>query len=316
VALLAAAPVLLLGRRRVDRFLAGWFLVMLVVLALQGALSVEALGTDANLYRFAASSYMAGADPWNRAGGDWAVFQFAGLPPTILAFVPFAFLPEPVVMALWVALSLAAAILIVRALRLPLYWLLFPPLVGGVWSGNPHIVVVALLLGRAASLAPILKIYGAVPLIGERRWSALLLSGALVALTVVAAPGLWRDYLTQAADVSARLVAQAGPMSAYGFPILMALVAFVLALLFSRRELGWLAVPALWPGTEFIYSSMALPVITPVLATALAVPFRGSPVIAIVIAGFVRLIEPRYAGLYRALRDRDVGIWSRWFRAK
>jgi len=138
-----------------------------------------------------------------------------------------------------------------------------PPLVAAVWSGNPHIVVVALLLGRAAFLAPILKIYGAVPLIGERRWSALLLSGALVAVTVVAAPGLWRDYLTQAADVSARLVAQAGPMSAYGFPILMALVAFVLALLFSRRELGWLAVPALWPGTEFIYSSMALPVITP-----------------------------------------------------
>jgi len=125
-ALVAAAPVLLLGRRRVDRFLAGWFLVMLIVLALQGALSVEALGTDANLYRFAASAYLAGDDPWNRAGGDWAVFQFAGLPPTILAFVPFAFLPEPIVMTLWVALSLAAAILIVRALRLPVYWLLFP----------------------------------------------------------------------------------------------------------------------------------------------------------------------------------------------
>jgi hypothetical protein len=167
---MATVPTLLLGRRRVDRFLAAWFVVMLVVLAMQGALSVEALGTDANLYRFAASSYLAGDDPWNRAGGDWGVFQFAGLPPTILAFVPFAFLPEHIVIALWVALSVAAAIGIVSALRLPLYWLLFPPLVAAVWSGNPHIVVVVLLLGRAAFLAPILKIYGAVPLIGERRW--------------------------------------------------------------------------------------------------------------------------------------------------
>jgi hypothetical protein len=275
-----------------DRALGAWFLLMDIVWVAAGATSLEAFGTDANLYRFAAAQYLAGGDPWT-LGASSSSFAFSGLPPTILAFVPFALMPTPVVESLWVGASLVAAVFVLRQLGLPLWWLSFPPLAAAIWSGNPHTVLLALLLSRWSALAPVLKLYAVVPLALLGRWRPLVVAGALFALSVVLAPGLWADYLRNAGAISARLLYQAQGDSAFAYPILEIGAAALILVVFSRREIAWLAVPALWPGAEAFYRTMALPVISPLMAGILALPLRGSAVLAVAAIGGVRLLERR-----------------------
>ena len=97
-------------------------------------------GSDAVIYARGARSFLDGGNPWDASltvSGN--AFHFAGLPPTVLAFVPFARLPEGLVAVAWVAHALVMRILILRRLRLPIWYGLFPPLVLGVYSGNPQI---------------------------------------------------------------------------------------------------------------------------------------------------------------------------------
>ena len=96
-------------------------------------------GSDAVIYARGARNFLDGGNPWDAAltiAGN--SFHFAGLPPTVLAFVPFARMPEELVAIAWVAASLACAMLILRRLQLPIWYGLFPPLVLGVYSGNPQ----------------------------------------------------------------------------------------------------------------------------------------------------------------------------------
>lgn len=62
--------------------------------------------------------------------------------------------------------------------------------------------------------------------------------------------------------------------SAFYFPMLLviAVAALLLLALRDRRAAGWLAVPAIWPSSQFHYSTMALPVMSPLLAVLLAIP--------------------------------------------
>ena len=129
--------------------------------------------------------------------GSGQTFHFSGLPPTVLAFIPFAALPESVTAWGWVGLSVAAAILIVRRLKLSWWYLAFPPLVLGVYAGNPQIALLALLLVGAGPLGAVLKVYAVVPMAGEGRWRALALTGAIFAASVAVAPGLWTSWWDQ-----------------------------------------------------------------------------------------------------------------------
>lgn len=247
------------------------------------------IGLDARIYHAAAVALLQGGDPWDAQA---SVYYFSGLPPTVLAFAPFAFLPEGAFTVLWLALTLVAALYIVRSLRLPWWWLLFPPLAEGLFSGNPQIVLLALLLSvRSAFLAPVLKVYALVPLIGERRWGSVVAALAVLGATVLLAPGLWGTYLGELGRISDYLFQQAnGGFSAYYHPVLLlaAVVALGGLVLVDLRAAGWLAVIAVWPSTQFHYSTMAMPlmgsgtVAMAVFAAALAVPVRGLPAVAVI----------------------------------
>lgn len=257
------------------------------------------IGLDARIYHAAAVAWLGGGDPWSARA---SVYYFSGLPPTVLAFVPFTVLPETAFTALWLALTLLAAVYIVRMLGLPWWWLLFPPLAEGLFSGNPQVVLLALLLtARGAFIAPVLKVYALFPLVGELRLRAVVAALAVLGATVVVAPALWQTYLAEFARISDYLAAQAnGGFSAYSRPILLvpAVAAVVVLALVDRRAAGWLAVVALWPSTQFHYSTLAMPLMPGgaagerstsegrlalgLFAATLAVPIRGLPAIAVI----------------------------------
>ena len=255
-----------------------WFLLWDLVVILPAIGGSYPAGGDAVIYARGAAAYLHGTSPWDaylQFGSS--VAHFAGLPPTVIAFIPFALLPEAVVAAVWIAGSAIAGLLALRALRLPLWWVAFPPLVDGIWSGNPQVVVLALLVASARLewVAVLLKVYAIVPLLGERRWRAVLVTSFAFVMTAIVAWPAWIDYLGHFSAITARLMAESGGgFSAYRDPLELAvtLVALVLLASVDMRAAGWLAVPAMWPATQLHYSILALPIINWPLGFALAFP--------------------------------------------
>jgi hypothetical protein len=281
--------------------LAVWFAVLSAGSLLQ--LGPNAAGVDAKIYYRASAAWLAGENPWNASAGfDGNIYHYAGFPTTTIAFAPFTFFPEDGFVAMWLALTWIAAILVIRHLGLPWWWLLFPPLTEALLSGNPSIVLLALLLlsntlGRA--IAPLLKLYAAVPLIAQGRVRPLAITAIAGVAMIVIAPQLWLDFVRLAPVITSRLLAEsAGGYSAAPWPLLWLLAAAALAALalIDIRAAGWLAVPALWPAAEFHYATLALPVMTPWLGYLLALPIRGLPAVAVIAYCVVRIWRRRQSG--------------------
>lgn len=240
------------------------------------------VGADARIYLRAASMYLAGQDPWSAAVTIHGfVYHFAGLPTDVLVYAPLTLLPEETSSLMLVVLAGLSAIWVIRRLELPGWYLLFPPIVEGIYDGNPQLPLLALLLIGLGPIAALLKIYAVVPMLGERRWGALGITFALLGGCFLIAPNLWLSYADQFGAISNRLVSEAGGgYSAWGQdPVLLigTIGAVTIVALRSTRTAGWLAVPAVWPASEFHYGVLALPVITPAAAAALAFPLRGAP---------------------------------------
>jgi hypothetical protein len=269
---------------------------------------LDMLGFDARLYLHAAQTWLAGGDPWTAyasqhswaAGAPDAAYYFTGPPPTVLAFVPFSWLSDGVFTVGWMALTIGAAFYTLRRLRLPAWWILFPPLAQAVFVGNPHVVCLALILSGSSvlqSIAPAAKAYAVLPMIGERQWRALGLFAVAGALSVVILWPLWAQYVTDYPQIQAWISrATWGGFSATRDPRLFAVVATALGALWlvDRRAAGWLAVPALWPAAEYFYATFALPLRSPWLAAVLAVPAtQAAAFVPWTIAGYavVRLVQ-------------------------
>ncbi|MGK2850000.1 MAG: glycosyltransferase 87 family protein [Candidatus Limnocylindrales bacterium] len=233
---------------------------------------------DIAVYREAALSAIAGGDPWAAQVGGLA---FAAPPPTLLLFLPVTFLPlELATLVVTVALA-AAAIWSIRRLRLPWWWLLFPPLFECLIVGNPDVLVLAFLLmrGPLAGVAVVAKVYGVIPLIYQRRWGALLVGCALSALTLP----LWPAFFDSLADINSSLDSQSEGFSAWGT---WWLVPTALALWVLRRKgAEWLVVPGLWPHTQIHYGAMSLPVMRryPLAAAIMGLGTPLAPPIAIIL---------------------------------
>jgi len=242
------------ARARVARW--GLLLTFILVTAERtlGAFRLGTFGIDLRVYRAAAEVALQGGDPWSASVGG---IPFAAPPPTVLAYLPAALLPESVAIVLYGGVMLAAAVIALRAVRVPLWWLLFPPISDSLIVLNPDVVVIALLvaLPRFASLAVVLKVYAAVPLALAGRWRAL---GGGLLLCLLSAPW-WSDFLAAGPAIEASFVRYTfGGTSAWGTWLM---VPTILALAILRhRGAEWLAVPALWPYTQLHYSALALPV--------------------------------------------------------
>ena len=255
-------------------WLAVWFGIISAI-----RMSVLLTGTpgfDGRLYLKATRAWLAGGDPWIFIETQ----RFAAPPPTLVPLVPIAILPEDLGVALLVILAVAGSVATIRILRLPWWWILFPPFLDGAWNGNPQTLLVPLILVGAGPLAAFLKVYSLVPIVLTMRWRALLVTiGALL----VTAPLLpWAAYVAKFGDLSAVLLTQSdGGLSATAIPWLLPIAA--LALVFAGRErAAWLAVPVAWPATQWYYSTLALPALTPVAAAIMAVPIPGAVVVAAV----------------------------------
>lgn len=264
---------------------------------------------DARHYQRAASAWLTGGDPWEVYESG---VQFAAGPHTLLAYAPTHVLSLPIATAAWMLIGLGVAVWIVRRLRLPIWWLAFPPLFHAVWNGNPQTVMLALLLLRtpvAAALAAAVKLYALVPLLFRPR--QLLAAGAFLAVTALVVP--WQLYLASGGGV-AEHIAGAWDGSAWRIPVLVIPAAAALWIL-RRHGAEWWSIPTLWPATQFYYGSTVLPVIAgrPVLAALCAVP---APLLVPAIVMFLavaRLLEQRRPGVVpesvrRALEMGDASI--------
>lgn len=237
-------------------------------------------GYDGMLYRTATVSWMHGLDPWATPVQGAA---FAAPPPTLLVMVPFALVPEPVARVGLLALGLLASIWMIRRLKLPIWWLAFPPLVDGLYIGNPHIFVAPLLVAGLAPIAGFFKVYAlAVPAL-RLDVRALAITAILFVVTIPLLP--WGQFFAdwpQITDALRRQAAGTG-LSVLATPWLLP-VAIAAAVLVGRERMAWLSVPVFWPYTQWYYASMAIPGLTPFAAMAFATPVAGATTLALVIA--------------------------------
>jgi hypothetical protein len=249
----------------------------------------DALGIDARHYQRAASVWLAGGNPWSVTESG---VPYAAGPHTLLFYGPTSVLPLTVSVAVWMLIGIAASVWLVRRLRLPLWYLLFPPLAHAMWNGNPQNLALALLLAggpAAAALAVGLKLYAGLPLIG--RWRDLTVAGLVLVVTLPLLP--WQLYLEQGLGVGSHL-ATAWNGSAWRVPLLIPPTLLALWIL-RRRGAEWFIVPAIFPATQFYYVAMALPALVgrPLIAAALALPMiLMAPIVVIAFAAWT-LYEDR-----------------------
>lgn len=256
-------------------------------------------GSHAVIYADAARAWLTGADPW-QVGPPLAIF--AGPPTMLLPFAPFAFVPQDLTRVAWVAIDLVVAIWAFRRLGLRPYWLAFPPLFEAIVLGHPEVLVLGLIvLGRdararfaapLAGLAVLLKPYAALPLLAERRITALVVAAAAAVTTFLILP--WGRFFDELPAIGANLGRQNVGDSTFGAPILMAIAVIALASLGPRRAL-WLAVPVLWPAAQPIYKTMTIPVMPPLLALIWALPIPGLTLVGVVALAVLTLVERRRA---------------------
>jgi len=261
------------------------------------------LGIDARIYYRGVVAWLQGGNPWDAAvmvGGN--SYHYAGSPVTTVLLAPAGLLSEDAFAAVSLILTWIAAIWILRRVRLPIWWLLFPPISEALFSANPQLIVLALILADRSWLAAVataLKVYAFIPLAGEGRWRAIGVAVAFNAATIVIAPGLWIRYINLFGTISSRLEYESiEGFSAFYFPALLALTVVAVALLAlrDRRAAGWLAVPAIWPASQLHYSTMALPVMSPLLAFFLAIPILRLPPEIIIVEVVRRLLAPSVTG--------------------
>ena len=271
------------------------------------------VGIDAMIYYRGAVAWLHGGNPWDAAvaGADWS-FHYVGTPATTVMMAPAAILSEGAFTAAWIVFTWLAAIWTLRRLGLPLWWLAFPPIAEALYSANPQLVILALLVANrslASAIAIGLKVFAVIPLAGGLRWRQIALGVGLTAATILIAPNLWLDYLRSFWSISSRLAFETQQDgSVFHASILLGLTALALLLLAARdrQTAGWLTVPALWPSSQFHYSTLALPVMSPLLAVLLAIPGLSAQVVIILEVGRI-LIGPRVAQLWRSDRRPTFG---------
>jgi hypothetical protein len=265
---------------------------------------LDTLGVDGRLYYRAAVAWLGGGDPWQAytstntwpPGASQVHFLFTGPPPTVLAFAPFAWIPETPFVIGWFGLTVAAAFYTLRRLHLPFWWILFPAMMQGILVANPQIVCLALLLSGSRwleALAAPMKAYAVFPMVGLRQWRALGILAVAGAASVVLCWPLWSRYAAEFRENSAWLVAATqGGWSAAREPRLWIVAAILLAILalMNWRDAGWLAVPTLWPASQFFYGTFVLPLRSPWLVAALAMSNRADfPRFSELIVGYLAL---------------------------
>jgi hypothetical protein len=285
-----------------DYLVPAWFLIFALVHVID-IVPEGRLGFDGRIYHRAAAAWLQGMDPWSTGITlPDRTYHFAGLPPTVLAFVPTTVVPEDIFGAISFIVSCVCAVWIVRKLNLAWTWLLFPPLVQGVLLGQPGIWVLALLLTGhpvAEALAAGFKVYALVPLLARFRLAGIVVFVVATVVSIAFFADLWVLWAQQGVVVASRLVGEASGgvgATAHWWLIPPTIAAVVVIAGLNTRAAGWLAVPALWPSAQYHYPVMALPAIRILPALVFAVPVLGAPAVAVILHAWLMLWDRFVSG--------------------
>jgi hypothetical protein len=224
---------------------------------------------DAVVYFEATEAWLRGADPWlvNSTFG----FPFSGPPTALLLSLPLLPLGVGFAHAFWPVAGLLGWLVTMYKLRLPPWWIIFPPFLEGWFAGSPDPALMGVALLGGGAIAAIAKPYAIPALIAERRIPAVIIAAIGFLLTIPFLP--WAQFLGKFDRITSSLDAYAAHVSAWGNPPLMAAAAIALLGLGSGRAL-LLAVPSLWPNSQLHYSvfSARAGVESAFLAVVLAIP--------------------------------------------
>ena len=252
--------------------LLGWF-VLIDVVSIAIWMTHDSFGGNVQTYHAAAQTWLNGEDPWASAYATTFGPQVLIAPPPSLApYLLTAWLPVGAATWVWVGAGAVAAVLAVRALHLPIWWILFPPLLFDVFWGSIDPILLAFLVIGPRWLAGVFKVTFIPAILAERAWRDLVIVGVLLALSLVVLP--WGTFLRHLPDMVEPTVVQTngGTSAASNLPLAFA-TAVALIVLGWRR--GWyLFVPALWPLNAAGYAVVSLPVLgaMPLVAAAIAIP--------------------------------------------
>jgi hypothetical protein len=288
-------------QRLVGWLLPLWFLLLIARPVVDYLTHEPTICFDCRLYVAASRAWLEGTNPWEVT---YRGLYYAAPPPSLLPLAPFTILPTPFDWMAVGVLVVAATILTIRMLRLPWWWLLFPPVVQGVLSGNVQMLLIPLILAGGGWLAALLKIYALVPLAFLGKWRQVGLALLIILVTIPILP--WTTYLANLSVINERLDAQTG----YGLTFQQSALLFLPALVgfaaIGREKSAWLAVPALWPSQQWYYSSLALPVRSALVGALIAVPMVGSGALAMFAYATLTVLRRRRASRAAAPQDHHT----------
>jgi hypothetical protein len=135
-------------------------------------------------------------------------------------------------------------------------------------------VVLFLLVVGPRFLAPVVKLYATLPLLGEGRWRALLIAAAILLGTAPFLP--WALYFRHWNDVQIAL-REEGFGIADASPSIVSIATILALVVLGRRQAGYLAIPTLWPSAHFHYASLAIPALASVPLVAVGASMVGAP---------------------------------------
>ena len=224
---------------------------------------------DAPIYYRATEVWVHGGDPWSVRSP--LGIPFGAPPPALLLNLPLLPFGEWVARPFWAIAGLLGWLLTMRSLRLPPWWVLFPPFVEGWLAASPDPALAGLAVIGGGALSAVAKPYGVPGMLSDGRWRAATLGVGLGAVTLPLLP--WATYLHEFSSIEASMRPWQQNLSAWGDPLSMAAVAIALALLGRRLALG-LAVPGLFPGAQLHYSifSVGVGASSAIIAMLLALP--------------------------------------------
>ena len=253
-----------------------WFALLATPLFLGYITEWSTVFFDARLYMASTRAWLQGANPWEV---HYHGVYYSAPPPSLLPLAPFAVLPAPIDWQVLGLFCVGATILTIRMLRLPWWWLLFPPVVQGVLSGNVQMLLIPLILRGGGWLAGLLKIYALVPLALLGMWRHVAATLVLILLTVPILP--WGTYIASFNAINDRLQTQTGYGMSFQQSVILLLPAAAALAVIGREKAAWLAVPALWPSQQWYYSSLALPLRSALVGAVIAIPTSGSGALAL-----------------------------------
>ena len=258
-------------------WLAVWFFVVTGArLSLLDFKDLDRFFLDGGIYLLATRTWLAGGDPFTV---ELHQLTFAAPPPTLLPMVPFAVLPPAIGLATLALALVVSAVLTVRMLGLPWWWLAFPPLVECVITGNPHGLLLPLMLSGRGWLAILVKLYAVVPIAILRQWRQVFLAAVAIVITIPILP--WQQFFAEFTQVAGRH----SEISHYGLPaelyLLLAPFGVLSLLIVGREKAAWMSVPALWPSLQPYYTTLAMPTRSAVAAAIIALPINQSGLFAL-----------------------------------